>query len=108
MPHGSMHHRCQRRNCSKYNPIIGRIWSTFRSLTTEGQAAVHRCTACADMEEEKYMHVKRVGELMLGPENVKDGKKFIRFASLVLLLSQLRCPSDWSCITYYPCRATFG
>ena len=54
----------------------------------EGQAAVHQCTACADMEEEKYpllpdfmndesfhMHVKRVGELMLGPENVKDGKK---------------------------------
>ncbi|EXB94717.1 IAA-amino acid hydrolase ILR1-like 3 [Morus notabilis] len=75
---------------------------TLRSLTTdgllqlmrrlkevvEGQADVHRCTAHVDMKEEEYpplpavvndeslhMHVKRVGELMLGPENVKDAKK---------------------------------
>ena len=49
---------------------------------------MHRCSAYIDMKEEEYpplpavmndeslhKHVKRVGELMLGPENVKDGKK---------------------------------
>ncbi|PON83700.1 Amidohydrolase [Trema orientale] len=75
---------------------------TLRSLTTdglrqlicrlkeviEGQAAVHRCTASINMREDKFplypgvwndenlhMHVKKVGNLMLGPQNVKQARK---------------------------------
>ncbi|XP_021275653.1 IAA-amino acid hydrolase ILR1-like 5 [Herrania umbratica] len=75
---------------------------TLRSLTTDGlhklqqrlkevikgQAAVHRCNASIDMKEEEYphypavfnddslhQHVQKVGGLLLGPENVKTGKK---------------------------------
>ncbi|CAM8935098.1 unnamed protein product [Rhodiola kirilowii] len=77
---------------------------TLRSLTTEGlhqlrrrveeviigQAAVHRCKAYVSMKEEDHPaypavyndpkmheHVKRVGALLLGPENVKEGKKLM-------------------------------
>ncbi|KAK6250838.1 hypothetical protein SCA6_004843 [Theobroma cacao] len=75
---------------------------TLRSLTTDGlhklqqrlkevikgQAAVHRCNASIDMKEEEFppypavfnddslhQHVQKVGRLLLGPENVKVGKK---------------------------------
>ncbi|GAV73271.1 LOW QUALITY PROTEIN: Peptidase_M20 domain-containing protein/M20_dimer domain-containing protein, partial [Cephalotus follicularis] len=75
---------------------------TLRSLTTEGlhqlqqrlnevirgQAAVHRCNAYIDMNQEDHpsypavvndeslqLHVERVSGLLLGPENVKVGKK---------------------------------
>ncbi|KAJ7965223.1 IAA-amino acid hydrolase ILR1-like [Quillaja saponaria] len=75
---------------------------TLRSLTTkglhhlrqrlkeviEGQAAAHRCNAYVDMKEEDFipypavvnddnlhLHVKRVGKLLLGPENVREAKK---------------------------------
>ncbi|XP_031380112.1 IAA-amino acid hydrolase ILR1-like 5 [Punica granatum] len=54
----------------------------------EGQAAVHRCKAHVDMEEEELPpypavvndkelteHVEKVGRLLLGPENVRVGKK---------------------------------
>ncbi|GFP94326.1 iaa-amino acid hydrolase ilr1-like 5 [Phtheirospermum japonicum] len=75
---------------------------TLRSLTTEGllqlqkrvkeviegQASVHRCKAHVNMKEDKFPvypacvndeklheHVKTVGGLLLGPENVKLAKK---------------------------------
>ncbi|XP_050384759.1 IAA-amino acid hydrolase ILR1-like 5 [Argentina anserina] len=75
---------------------------TLRSLTTEGlyqlmkrlkeviegQAAVHRCIAYFGVKSEEFppipavfndeslnSHVNRVAELLLGPENVKVGKK---------------------------------
>ncbi|KAF2299555.1 hypothetical protein GH714_032537 [Hevea brasiliensis] len=75
---------------------------TLRSLTTEGlhqlqrrmkqviegQAAVHRCNAYINMENEGYpaypavvndeslnLHVQRIGSLLLGPRNVKMGQK---------------------------------
>ncbi|KAL8551113.1 hypothetical protein ACS0TY_000261 [Phlomoides rotata] len=75
---------------------------TLRSLTTEGllqlqqrvkeviegQVNVHRCKAHVNMKQDEYpaypacvndeglhRHVERVGSLLLGPENVKDGKK---------------------------------
>lgn len=54
----------------------------------EGQAAVHRCNAHIDMMEEHFTpypavvnddnlhrHVKKVGQLLLGPENVKEAKR---------------------------------
>ncbi|KAH7538343.1 IAA-amino acid hydrolase ILR1-like 5 [Ziziphus jujuba] len=77
---------------------------TLRSLTTgglqtlmhrlkeviEGQAAVHRCGAYIDFKLEEFppipavendeslhMHVKRVGNLLLGHQNVHDGRKFM-------------------------------
>ncbi|ONI25792.1 hypothetical protein PRUPE_2G320500 [Prunus persica] len=77
---------------------------TLRSLTTEGlwklrrrlkeviesQAVVHRCNAYVDMKDEEFpplpavfndeslhLHVKRVGELTLGPENVKVCEKLM-------------------------------
>ncbi|KAL3653746.1 IAA-amino acid hydrolase ILR1-like 5 [Castilleja foliolosa] len=75
---------------------------TLRSLTTEGllqlqkrvkeviegQASVHRCKAHVNMKEDEFPpypacindeklheHVKKVGGLLLGPENVKLAKK---------------------------------
>lgn len=78
------------------------IGGTLRSLTTEGlywlqkrvkevveaQAIVHRCKASVDMKEEEYpaypacvndktlhQHVERVGRILLGPSNVREGKK---------------------------------
>ncbi|KAK2637332.1 hypothetical protein Ddye_032124 [Dipteronia dyeriana] len=83
-------------------PSYVEFGGTLRSLTTEGlkqlqkrlkevvkgQAAVHRCKAYIDMKEEEFppipavtndeslhLHVKRVGGLMLGPENVRLAKK---------------------------------
>ncbi|KAM5557826.1 IAA-amino acid hydrolase ILR1-like 5 [Rosa sericea] len=83
-------------------PAYVEFGGTLRSLTTEGlyqlmrrlkeviegQAAVHRCIAHVDMKSEEFppypavfndeslnSHVKRVGKLVLGPENVKVGKK---------------------------------
>nr|XP_010934037.1 IAA-amino acid hydrolase ILR1-like 5 isoform X2 [Elaeis guineensis] len=77
---------------------------TLRSLTTEGlhrlqrrveevieiQAAVHRCKAFVSMKSEEYPfypavvndrslhhHVQRVGGILLGPDNVKIGKKIM-------------------------------
>lgn len=54
----------------------------------EGQAAVHRCNAYVDFKEEEYisypavvndndlhLHVERVGQLLLGPDNVRAAKK---------------------------------
>lgn len=54
----------------------------------EGQASVHRCKGYVDMKELEFpiypacvndenlhKHVERVGRVLLGPENVKDGKK---------------------------------
>ncbi|KAL2550856.1 IAA-amino acid hydrolase ILR1-like 3 [Forsythia ovata] len=78
------------------------LGGTLRSLTTEGllrlqqrvkeviegQAAVHKCKAYVDMKEEEFppypacvndkrlhQHVKRVGRLLLGPENVSEAQK---------------------------------
>ncbi|CAA2965809.1 IAA-amino acid hydrolase ILR1-like 5 [Olea europaea subsp. europaea] len=78
------------------------LGGTLRSLTTEGllrlkqrvkeviegQAAVHKCKAYIDMKEEEFpsypatvndqrlhQHVKRVGRIVLGPENVRSGEK---------------------------------
>ncbi|KAH7854411.1 hypothetical protein Vadar_013485 [Vaccinium darrowii] len=78
------------------------LGGTLRSLSTEGlhqlrnrvkevierQAAVHRCTAHVVMDREDHppypatvndkglhQHVKRIGGLMLGPENVKEWDK---------------------------------
>ncbi|XP_022844546.1 IAA-amino acid hydrolase ILR1-like 5 isoform X2 [Olea europaea var. sylvestris] len=78
------------------------LGGTLRSLTTEGllrlkqrvkeviegQAAVHKCKAYIDMKEEDFpsypatvndqrlhQHVKRVGRIVLGPENVRSGEK---------------------------------
>ncbi|CAI9772048.1 unnamed protein product [Fraxinus pennsylvanica] len=78
------------------------LGGTLRSLTTEGllrlkqrvkeviegQAAVHRCKAYVDMKEEEFppypatvndkplhQHVKRVGRILLGLENVRGGEK---------------------------------
>ncbi|KAG8381612.1 hypothetical protein BUALT_Bualt06G0139600 [Buddleja alternifolia] len=75
---------------------------TLRSLTTEGlrqlqqrvkeviegQATVHKCKAYVSMRQEDFPsypacvndeklhgHVERVGGLLLGPENLKEGKK---------------------------------
>ncbi|KAG7974165.1 hypothetical protein I3843_06G034800 [Carya illinoinensis] len=83
-------------------PSYVEFGGTLRSLTTKGlhqlrrrlievieeQAAVHRCNAYIDMKEEYFplypavvnderlhLHVERVGKLLLGPENVKVGKK---------------------------------
>ncbi|KAL5738843.1 hypothetical protein ACOSP7_031604 [Xanthoceras sorbifolium] len=85
-------------------PSYVEFGGTLRSLTTEGlkqlqkrlkevvkgQAAVHRCNAYIDMKEEEfplipavtnddslYLHVKRVGGLMLGPENVRLSKNLM-------------------------------
>ena len=54
----------------------------------EAQAAVHRCNAHVDMKEETFtpypavvnddklhLHVKRVGQLLFGPENVWEAKR---------------------------------
>ncbi|KAL3846052.1 hypothetical protein ACJIZ3_003455 [Penstemon smallii] len=78
------------------------LGGTLRSLTTEGllqlqqrvkeviegQATVHKCKAYVDMKEAEFpqypacvnddklhQHVEKVGELLLGHENVKEGKK---------------------------------
>lgn len=83
-------------------PPVVEFGGTLRSLTTEGlqqlqrrlieviegQAAVHRCKAYVDMKDDEYpaypavvndealtLHVERVGRLLLGPENVREGKK---------------------------------
>ncbi|MBA0820718.1 hypothetical protein Gohar_019767 [Gossypium harknessii] len=83
-------------------PSYVEFGGTLRSLTTEGlhklqqrlkevikgQAAVHRCKAFIDMKEKDHplypalvnddglhQHVQKVGSLLLGPENVKRGKK---------------------------------
>lgn len=83
-------------------PPVVEFGGTLRSLTTEGlqqlrrrlieviegQAAVHRCKAYVDMNDDKNpaypavvndealtLHVERVGRLLLGPENVRVGKK---------------------------------
>ena len=54
----------------------------------KGQEAVHRCNAYIDMKEEEsppipavtideslHLHIKKVGGLMLGPENVRLANK---------------------------------
>lgn len=54
----------------------------------EGQAAVHRCNAYVDFKEEYFtpypavvndnnlhLHVERVGQILLGPDNVHAAKK---------------------------------
>ncbi|KAI3457921.1 hypothetical protein Pfo_014584 [Paulownia fortunei] len=83
-------------------PHYVELGGTLRSLTTEGllqlqqrvkeviegQATVHRCKAYVNMKEEEFppypacvnderlhRHVKRVGGLLLGPENVKEARK---------------------------------
>ncbi|KAK1551954.1 hypothetical protein Q3G72_007903 [Acer saccharum] len=69
-------------------PSYVEFGGTLRSLTTQGQEAVHRCKAYIDMKEEEsppiptvtndeslHLHVKRVGGLMLGPENVRLANK---------------------------------
>lgn len=83
-------------------PPVVEFGGTLRSLTTEGlqqlqrrlieviegQAGVHRCKAYVDMKDDEYpaypavvndealtLHVERVGRLLLGPENVREGKK---------------------------------
>ncbi|KAG4150333.1 hypothetical protein ERO13_D04G000015v2 [Gossypium hirsutum] len=85
-------------------PSYVEFGGTLRSLTTEGlhklqqrlkevikgQAAVHRCKAFIDMKEKDHplypavvnddglhQHVQKVGSLLLGPENVKRGKKIM-------------------------------
>ncbi|XP_060963503.1 IAA-amino acid hydrolase ILR1-like 3 [Cannabis sativa] len=84
------------------SPSYVEFGGTLRSRTTdglhqlirrlkevmEGQAAVHRCTAFVSTREEEHLllpavvnderlheHVKRVGSLLLGSENVKDDKE---------------------------------
>lgn len=83
-------------------PPIVEFGGTLRSLTTEGlrqlqrrlievvegQAAVHRCKAYIDLKEDEHpvypavvndealtLHVESIGRLLLGPENVRVGKK---------------------------------
>ncbi|KAL0304508.1 UNVERIFIED_CONTAM: IAA-amino acid hydrolase ILR1-like 5 [Sesamum radiatum] len=83
-------------------PHYVELGGTLRSLTTEGllqlqqrvkeviegQAAVHKCKAYVNMKEEEFppypacvndeqlhRHVKRVGSLLLGSENVKEARK---------------------------------
>ncbi|XP_054788635.1 IAA-amino acid hydrolase ILR1-like 5 [Prosopis cineraria] len=83
-------------------PSYVEFGGTLRSQTTEGmyhfrqrikevieaQAAAHRCSAHVDMKEETFapypavvndnklhLHVKRVGQLLLGPENVREAKR---------------------------------
>ncbi|KAK7410780.1 hypothetical protein VNO78_01866 [Psophocarpus tetragonolobus] len=83
-------------------PSYVKFGGTLRSLTTEGmyhfrqriketiegQAAVHRCNASVDFKEEYFppypavvndndlhLHVERVGQLLLGPDNVHAAKK---------------------------------
>ncbi|KAB1228253.1 IAA-amino acid hydrolase ILR1-like 3 [Morella rubra] len=82
-------------------PPFVEFGGTLRSLTTkgihqlrhrlkeviEGQAVVHRCIAYVDFKEDfplypavvndgsLHLHVKRVGKLLLGSENVKVGTK---------------------------------
>ncbi|CAJ1974497.1 unnamed protein product [Sphenostylis stenocarpa] len=83
-------------------PSYVKFGGTIRSLTTEGmyhfrqrlkeiiegQAAVHRCNAYVDFKEEYFtpypavvndndlhLHVERVGQLLLGPDNVREAKK---------------------------------
>ncbi|CAL5323445.1 IAA-amino acid hydrolase ILR1-like 3 isoform X1 [Camellia sinensis] len=92
------------RGGTAYNiiPSYVELGGTLRSLTTEGlhqlqqrvkevirgQAAVHRCKAHIEINKEGeqpypacvndeglHQHVKRVGGLLLGPENVKMGNK---------------------------------
>ncbi|KAH6832039.1 IAA-leucine-resistant 3 [Perilla frutescens var. hirtella] len=85
-------------------PSTVELKGTLRSLTTEGllrlqqrvkeviegQANLHRCTTHVDMKEEEFppypacnndkrlhQHVERVGDLLLGLENVKEGKKLM-------------------------------
>ncbi|KAK7317062.1 hypothetical protein RJT34_00982 [Clitoria ternatea] len=83
-------------------PSYVKFGGTLRSHTTEGmyhfrqrlkeviegQAAVHRCNAYVDFKEEYFtpypavvndndlhLHVERVGQLLLGPDNVHASKK---------------------------------
>ncbi|XP_061364052.1 IAA-amino acid hydrolase ILR1-like 5 [Gastrolobium bilobum] len=83
-------------------PSYVKFGGTLRSQTTEGmyhfrqrlkeviegQATVHRCNAYVDFKEEDHtpypavvndndlhLHVERVGQLLLGPENVHASKK---------------------------------
>lgn len=87
---------------SNVTPSYVQFGGTLRSLTTEGlyhlrqrlkeviegQAAVHRCNAHVDFKEDDYisypavvndndlhLHVERVGQLLLGPDNVRAAKK---------------------------------
>ncbi|XP_010934036.2 IAA-amino acid hydrolase ILR1-like 5 [Elaeis guineensis] len=87
-----------------FTPSFVEFGGTLRSLTTEGlhrlqrrveevieiQAAVHRCKAFVSMKSEEYPfypavvndrslhhHVQRVGGILLGPDNVKIGKKIM-------------------------------
>lgn len=89
-------------SASNVIPSTVELGGTLRSLTTEGllrlqqrvkeviegQASLHRCTAHVDMKQEEFpsypacnnderlhQHIERVGGLLLGPENVKEGKK---------------------------------
>ncbi|KAL9312740.1 hypothetical protein ACSQ67_018192 [Phaseolus vulgaris] len=85
-------------------PSYVKFGGTLRSQTTEGmyhfrqrlkeviegQAVVHRCNAYVDFKEEYYtpypavvndndlhLHVVRVGQLLLGPDNVHEAKKVL-------------------------------
>ncbi|XP_020260473.1 IAA-amino acid hydrolase ILR1-like 5 isoform X1 [Asparagus officinalis] len=85
-------------------PPFVEFGGTLRSLTTdglyrlqrrvkeviEGQALVHMCKAFISMKDEEYpaypavenderlhQHVQKIGSLMLGPDNVKMGKKIM-------------------------------
>lgn len=85
-------------------PPFVELGGTLRSLTTEGlyrlqrrveevmkgQALVHRCKAFVSMKDDEFpaypavvnderlhQHVQRIGNLMLGPDNVKMAKKIM-------------------------------
>ncbi|KAI4319936.1 hypothetical protein MLD38_033472 [Melastoma candidum] len=104
------------RGGSAFNIIPSNVefGGTLRSLTTtglnrlrqrlhevvQGQSAVHRCNAYIDFNEEEFppypavlndetlnSHVQRVGRLLLGPENVKVGKKVM--AALYAALAEM-------------------
>ena len=66
------------------------IYASCWLQVIEDQALVHRCKAFVSMKEEEYpaypavvnddrlyRHVQKIGGLMLGPDNVKMGKKIM-------------------------------
>ncbi|KAK4384766.1 IAA-amino acid hydrolase ILR1-like 5 [Sesamum angolense] len=68
--------------------LVSREVDPLHSQVIEGQAAVHKCKAYVNMKEEEFppypacvndlrlhRHVKSVGSLLLGPENLKEAKK---------------------------------
>ncbi|PKA64109.1 IAA-amino acid hydrolase ILR1-like 5 [Apostasia shenzhenica] len=70
--------------------LIAREDDPLHSQVVKGQASVHRCRAVVNMKEDEYPsypatvndhklhhHVQKVGELLLGPDNVKMGKKIM-------------------------------